>query len=320
MGLDESMDALRALTDPTRVRLLAVLEDEELTVAELQRVLDVPQSRVSTHLARLKEAGLALDRIDGPHRYYRRAQGSMPPAARAAWAAVSEQVAGDPQLERDRARRTQVLASRRGGQSWIDRVAGSLDRHYSPGRTWESLARALALATDLGDVADLGAGDGAIAELLAPAARRIVGVDRSARMIEAGRDRLKRAQLGHVELIQGDMHSVPLESDAFDFVLLQQSLQYAERPGEVLAEVARLLRRGGRALIVTLQKHDHDEVRAEYGHVHLGFTPRQLTKWINAAGLDVVHVASAGRERRPPQFEALALLCRKPNPRNGSSS
>jgi ubiquinone/menaquinone biosynthesis C-methylase UbiE len=320
MGLDESMDALRALTDPTRVRLLAVLDDEELTVAELQRVLDVPQSRVSTHLARLKEAGLALDRVDGPHRYYRRAQGSMPAAARAAWTTVSEQIAGDPQLERDRARRLQVLASRRGGQSWVDRVAGSLDRHYSPGRTWESLARALVLTTDLGDVADLGAGDGAIAELLAPAARRIVGVDKSARMIEAGRDRLKRSQLTQVELIQGDMHAPPLPSDAFDFVLLQQSLQYAERPADVISEVGRLLRRGGRALIVTLQRHDHGEVRDEYGHVHLGFTPRQLTKWINAAGLDVVHVASAGRERRPPQFEALALLCRKPNSRNGSSS
>jgi ArsR family transcriptional regulator len=318
MGLDESMEALRALTDPTRVRLLAVLDEEELTVAELQRVLDVPQSRVSTHLARLKEAGLALDRVDGPHRYYRRAEGSMPPAARAAWATVSEQVAGDPQLERDRARRQQVLASRRGGQSWVDRVAGSLDRHYSPGRTWESLARALALTSDLGDVADLGAGDGAIAELLAPAARRIVGVDRSARMVEAGRDRLKRAQLGHVELVLGDMHAPPLEDEAFDFVLLQQSLQYAERPGEVLVQTARILRRGGRALIVTLARHDHEEVRAEYGHLHLGFTPRQLTRWVEAAGLEVVRVASAGRERRPPQFEALALSCRKPNPRNGS--
>src|SRR5262249_6196871 len=109
MGLDESMDALRALTDPTRVRLLAVLEDDELTVAVLQRVLDVPQSRVSPHLARLKEAGLALDRTDGPHRYYRRAQGSMPAAARAAWTTVSQQIAGDPQLQRDQARRQQVL-------------------------------------------------------------------------------------------------------------------------------------------------------------------------------------------------------------------
>jgi ArsR family transcriptional regulator len=310
MSLEESMTVLRALGDPTRVRLLAALDGEELTVAELQHVLDVPQSRVSTHLARLKEAGLALDRIDGPHRYYRRADGAMPPVARATWEAVAVPLADDAQLEKDRQRRASVLAARR-GPSWIDRVAGSLDRHYSPGRTWESLARALALTADLGEVADLGAGDGAIAELLAPAAKRIVGVDASERMIEAGRDRLKRAHLSHVSLVLGDMHAPPLAGESFDFVLLQQSLQYAQKPQVVLEQAARLLRRGGRVLVVTLAAHKHEEVRATYGHVHLGFAKPQLQRWLRAAGLEVIHIGSAGRERRPPQFEALAALARK---------
>ena len=136
------MALLRALADPTRVRLLCALEHEELTVAELQEVLDVAQSRVSTHLGRLKKAGLALDRVDGPHRYYRLADGSMPVAARIAWQAVRQPLGGDAQVERDRQRLESVIASRQnGGSSWVDRVAGSLDRHYSPGRTWESLAR-----------------------------------------------------------------------------------------------------------------------------------------------------------------------------------
>jgi ArsR family transcriptional regulator len=313
MSLDDSMAALRALSDPTRVRLLAVLTDEELTVAELVRVVDVPQPRVSTHLARLKEAGLALDRGSGQHRFYRIADGSMSQAARSAWEAVRSQLEGDPQVERDRQRRTAVLAARKGGQSWIDRVAGSLDRHYSPGRTWESLARALVLATDLGDVADLGAGDGAIAELLAPSAKSIYGLDKSARMVEAGRERLRRAQLSHVKLEQGDMHHVPLADATVDFVLLQQSLQYAEDPQRVLAEASRILRPGGRGLVVTLAAHKHDEVRSGYGHVHLGFRPAQLSRFAERAGLEVVHTTSAGRERRPPQFEALALLCRKPH-------
>lgn len=303
------MTVLRALTDPTRVRLLAVLDAEELTVAELQRVLDLPQSRVSTHLARLKEAGLALDRVDGPHRYYRRADGSMPAAARAAWSALESSLEDDPQIERDRQRRLSVLAQRRTGQSWVDRVAGSLDRHYSPGRTWESLARGLALAVELGDVADLGAGDGAIAELLAPRARSIVGIDLSARMVEAGRERLQRVR--NVRLLRGDMHRVPLASSSFDFVLLQQSLQYAAEPQQVLKEAARLLRPGGRVLVLTLAAHRHDEVREDYGHVHLGFRPAQLTRWLKLAGLEVVHLTSAGRERRPPQFEALAVLAQK---------
>jgi ArsR family transcriptional regulator len=311
MSLQESMTVLRALGDPTRVRLLAALDGEELTVAELQHVLDVPQSRVSTHLQRLKEAGLALDRIDGPHRYYRRADGAMPPAARATWEAVAAPLGDDAQLERDRVRRAAVLAARK-GPSWVDRVAGSLDRHYSPGRTWESLARALALVPSLGEVADLGAGDGAIAELLAPSAKRIVGVDASERMVEAGRERLKRAHLSHVTLVRGDMHAPPLPDESFDFVLLQQSLQYAEQPQIVLKQAARLLRADGRLLVVTLAAHKHDEVRASYGHVHLGFQRSQLQRWLRAAGLDVMQLASAGRERRPPQFEALAALARKP--------
>jgi ubiquinone/menaquinone biosynthesis C-methylase UbiE len=313
MSLNDSMALLRALADPTRVRLLCALENEELTVAELQEVLDVAQSRVSTHLGRLKKAGLALDRVDGPHRYYRLADGAMPAAARVAWQAVRQPLEGDPQVERDRHRRESVIAARQsGGSSWVDRVAGSLDRHYSPGRTWESLARALVLAGELGDIVDLGAGDGAIAELLAPAARSIVGVDINERMVDAGQRRLKKAQLPHVKLVLGDMHEPPLAGESADFVLSQQSLQYAADPPKVFREAARILRPGGRLLVVTLSAHQHDEVRGEYGHVHLGFRAQQLRAWARAASLTVTQLASAGRERRPPQFEALALLAHKP--------
>ena len=315
MSLNESMALLRVLADPSRVRLLCALEHEELTVAELQEVLDMPQSRVSTHLGRLREAGLALDRVDGPHRYYRLADGGMPAAARIAWQAVRQPLEGDAQLERDRQRRESVVVARGAGASWVDRVAGSLDRHYSPGRTWESLARGLVLACELGDVVDLGAGDGAIAELLAPAARSIIGVDLSERMVQAGQRRLKKAQLSHVRLLLGDMHAPPLDDESCDFVLLQQSLQYAADPPRVFRQAARVLRPAGRLLIVTLAAHGHDEVRNEYGHVHLGFRPQQLRGWARSSGLDVVHLEPAGRERRPPQFEALTLLAQKPTQR-----
>jgi ubiquinone/menaquinone biosynthesis C-methylase UbiE len=312
MSLNDSMALLRALADPTRVRLLCALEHEELTVAELQEVLNVAQSRVSTHLGRLKKAGLALDRVDGPHRYYRIADGGMPAAARAAWGAIRQPLDGDPQVERDRQRRDAVIAARsQGGSTWVDRVAGSLDRHYSPGRTWESLARALALTGELGDVVDLGAGDGAIAELLAPAARSITGVDISERMVHAGQKRLKKAQLTHVKLLLGDMQAAPVPDESADFVLSQQSLQYAPDPAKVFREAARILRPGGRLLVVTLSAHEHAEVRAEYGHVHLGFRAPQLRGWARSASLEVAQITSAGRERRPPQFDALALLAHK---------
>jgi ubiquinone/menaquinone biosynthesis C-methylase UbiE len=316
MSLNDSMELLRALCDPTRVRLMCALEHEELTVAELQEVLDMPQSRVSTHLGRLKEAGLALDRIDGPHRYYRLADGSMPMTKKSAWQAIRQPLEGDAQLERDRQRREAVIAARSGGASWVDRVAGSLDRHYSPGRTWESLARGMVLASELGDVVDLGAGDGAIAELLAPAARSIVGIDLNERMVQAGQKRLKRAQLPHVRLVLGDMHAPPVPDRSCDFVLLQQSLQYAADPPRVFREAARMLRPSGRLLVVTLSAHEHQEVRSEYGHLHLGFRPQQLRSWARVAGMEVMQLLPAGRERRPPQFEALALLAKKPKNRN----
>jgi ArsR family transcriptional regulator len=309
--LDQAMLVLRTLNDPTRIRLLMALEGEELTVGELERVLEVPQSRVSTHLARLKEAGLALDRMDGPHRYYRMADGSMPQAARDSWQALRRPLLGDPQLERDRERREHVLAGR-AGKSWVDRVAGSLDRHYSPGRTWESLARALALCADLGDVADLGAGDGAVAELLACSAGRIVGVDASTRMVDEGKKRLRKSGVANVALQLGDMHRTDLPAATFDTVLMQQSLQYARDPATAFLEAARLLRPGGRLLVVTLAAHRHEEVRATYDHVHLGFRPAQLKAWTRGAGLVLTQLISAGRERRPPQFEALALLAKKP--------
>lgn len=310
MRLDDSLALWRVLGDATRVRLLAALESDELTVAELQQALELPQSRVSTHLARLKEAGLALDRTAGPHRYYRLADGAMPPAAQAAWAALRQPLDGDVQLERDRRRLKTVLAARTTG-TWVDRVAGSLERHYSPGRTWEALARSLSLLTDLGVVADFGAGDGTIAELLAPRALRIIGIDSSAKMVEAGRQRLGRAGLSHVELVRGDMHHVPLAPRSVDFVLVQQSLQYAELPAQVFREASRILRPKGRLLVITLLAHRHDEVRATYGHLHFGFTAAQLRRWTRAAGLELVELTSAGRERRPPQFEALALLARR---------
>ncbi len=304
MGFERSTEWLSVLTDPTRLRVLAVLEDQELTVAELQRVLDLPQSRLSMHLARLRGGGWARDRVDGPHRFYRLSNGA--PAMQQTWRAVRDSLQDDPQLKRDLERRAAVLAARQ--SSWIDRVAGSLDDEYSPGRNWESLARSLVLTCAFDVVADFGTGDGAMAELLAPYARKIIGIDSSKKMIAAGRERLRRAKIRNVSLMEGDMHQVPLEDGSVDFALVMHSLQYAERPAQVLGEVGRVLRCSGRALVVTLARHREELARSVYGHRHLGFRSRDLEHWARAAGLRPIRCVSAGREKRPPQFEALAML------------
>jgi ArsR family transcriptional regulator len=311
MSLDQAMAALQALTDRTRVRLLALLEDEELSVAELTRVLDAPQSRVSTHLARLREAGFLVDRAEGASNRYRLADGAMPQPARAALEAMHDAIAGDAEIARDRERRARVLADR-AAVAWADRVAGSLERQYSPGRTWEALARSLLLLTDLGDVVDVGAGDGAIGELLATRARSVMCVDRSQRMVEAGLARVRRARLTGVRVVRGDMHELPLRSACADLVLLQQSLQYAAEPARAIKEATRLLRPGGRLLLVTLEKHTHADVREAYGHRHLGFEAGYLRRLLRSIGLESVDVVAAGRERTPPHFAAIAAFGQRP--------
>ena len=189
MDLATASSALRLLADPTRVRLLALLEREELTVAELAAVLHLAQPRVSTHLAKLKEADLVRDRRAGVSAYYR-ANSEGDEHAHTLLKLLREGI-DDALLREDAARLPAVLAQRARAQGWADSVAGDMERHYSPGRTWETVARALLQLLETGDVLDIASGDGLTAELLAPHARSIVCVDSSERVVEAARSRLQ---------------------------------------------------------------------------------------------------------------------------------
>jgi ArsR family transcriptional regulator len=231
----------------------------------------------------------------------------MPPHARVVWGFLREHM-NDPLLEQDRARSDGVVRAR-GSGNWAETVAGEMERHYSPGRTWEATARGIAGLLDLGDVLDLGAGDGTVAELLYPRARRIVCLDKSERMVEAGKARL--ASLPHVTFVQGDMHALAFPDASFDNVLLFNSLTYAERPSRVIGESARVLRLRGRVAIVTLRAHKHELARTEYNHVHLGFDPRVLRGWLSTAGFAVDLCKVTSRERREPHFDVLTVQATK---------
>jgi ArsR family transcriptional regulator len=298
---------LRLLSDPTRVRLLALLEREELTVAELSSVLRLAQPRVSTHLAKLKEADLVRDRRAGVSAYYR-FNGELPAREEALLRALKESV-DDAVLRDDDDRLPGVLAERAGAERWADSVAGDMERHYSPGRTWEALARAMTQLVETGDVLDIASGDGVLAELLAPRARSIVCVDASERVVSAARARLKSLPNVSVEL--GDMHALDLGERRFDLVLLMHALTYTERPAAVLAEAARLLRPGGRLLAATLGRHAHKTTVEPFDHRNLGFKPDELRDYARKAGLDVIACERATKERRPPHFEVVTLLARK---------
>ena len=308
MDLDAWSACLKVLADPTRVRLLALLEREELTVAELAAVTRLAQPRVSTHLAKLKEAELVLDRRAGVSAYYRFNGDRMEPAERALWNALREGT-DDPLLRQDAERLPEVLATRATEHNWADAVAGDMERHYSPGRTWEALARAALPMLNPGDVLDVASGDGMMAELLAPHARRYVCIDNSQKVVLAASERLRK--LEQVEVLEGDMQALPFDKPQFDLVLLMHALTYAEKPAQAVAEAARVLRRGGQLLLTCLAKHEHAGVVGPYGHVNLGFTEKELRRFAQKAGLAVQVCQVVTQEKRPPHFEVLALQARK---------
>lgn len=308
MDLEAWSSCLRVLSDATRVRLLALLEREELTVAELSAITRLAQPRVSTHLAKLKEAGLVRDRRAGVSAYYRFCENELDHAQRALWQALSAG-ADDPLLRQDAERLPGILATRAADQNWADSVAGDMERHYSPGRTWEALARSALPLLEPGDVLDIASGDGVTAELLAPHAHSLVCVDASARVVSAASERLKRYR--NVEVREGDMHALPFDGPRFDLVLLMHALTYAEKPAVAVAEAARVLRPGGRVLATCLARHEHKAAVQPYGHVNLGFTPRELRKYAEKAGLAVQVCEVVTREKRPPHFEVISLIARK---------
>lgn len=302
MRLDHLSELMKALSDPTRFRLLRLLADQELSVAELADCTDLPQPRVSSHLARLKEAGLVRDRRVGVYSFYRQAA-EVPSQALGLLDAAQDGV-----LDADLARRNALIAART-SQRWPDRVAGDMERHYSPGRTWSFLARSLVRLIDFGDVVDLGSGDGLFARLIAPRAKSVTCIDLSAKVVEAGQVQL--AKLPTVRFVLGDMHQPPLPPRSADQVFALNALVYAEQPRTVIAAAAQLLRPGGLLVVSTLKAHDHGDLIADYGHANLGQHEAELVQAARAAALVEIEVGSLGRERRPPHFEGLLLTARR---------
>lgn len=309
MDLEDWSVRLKVFADATRVRLLALLELEELTVAELSAITRLAQPRVSTHLAKLKEAGLVRDRRAGVSAYYRFDEAALDPAQRTLWHALSTG-SDDPLLRQDAERVAGVLAMRAADQNWADTVAGDMERHYSPGRTWEAMARSALPLLETGDVLDIASGDGVLAELLAPHAHRYVCVDTSARVVAAAGERLRK--LKNVEVREGDMHALPFANASFDLVVLMHALTYSTRPAQAVAEAARVLRPGGRLLLSSLARHEHKVAVEAYGHVNLGFGGKELRKFAEKAGLGISSLETVTREKRPPHFEVISLIGNKP--------
>lgn len=307
--LAAAVDVLQLLGEPTRVRLMALLAKTELTVAEIVAVTRLAQSSVSTHLGKLKDAGLVRDRRAGASTFYALNDGAMPAPARRVWELVRGEVR-DSLIAHDLERAEKVVRARERAGGWPDAVAGEMERHWSPGRNWESLARAVAGLVRLGDVVDIGSGDGSVAQLLCSRARSWTCVDRSERVLEAARVRLGRSK--NLRFVHGDALALPLEGSSFDTALLLHVLTQVESPSGVLAEAARLLRPGGTLAVVTLDAHDHADVTAAYGDVHAGFSPAALRRMLGRAGLEAEACDVSSRDPRPPAFRVVTAFASKP--------
>jgi ubiquinone/menaquinone biosynthesis C-methylase UbiE/DNA-binding transcriptional ArsR family regulator len=306
--LARAIDTLNILGDESRIRLCTLLRERELSVTDLVRVTGIPQSGVSTHLARLREGGFVRDRKDGPRSFYALAADSIPGTAKAF---LDEAAASaDPTLEGDQRRLAELEAERRGALP--ESFAGEMERHYSPGRTWQSLAVGFAALLELGDVLDVGSGDGAVAGYLAPHCRSLVSIDVNSRMIDAAKDRLARFPNARAET--ADAHDLPYRAASFDSILLFHTLTYAEKPQRVLEECARVLRPGGRVVALVLDAHEQADMTAPYGERHPGFKPRVLRGLLTRAGLAVTFCDVACREAKKPHFRVVLATAGKESP------
>lgn len=278
-------DRLSALADPTRSRVLLLLETQELTVSELCAVLQLPQSTASRHLKTLGDEGWVVSRSEGTSRLYTMAPARLDAAARRLWAVVREQLGASPAAAQDAERLRGVLAARRRkSEEFFSAAAGQWDRVRTDlfGATTGLLAM-LGLVDDRWVVGDLGCGTGQLSEALAPFVRRVIAVDASTEMLETARRRLH----GHVnvETRRGQLETLPVADAELDAAMLSLVLHYVPEPHRAIAEAARTLRPGGRLLVVDMLPHDRDEYRHTMGHVWQGFPLEQVAEWLGDAGL-----------------------------------
>ncbi|WP_263349968.1 ArsR/SmtB family transcription factor [Acidicapsa acidisoli] len=297
---------LKVVADPNRLRILLLLRDEELSVAELQEILVMGQSTISTHLSQLKQAGLVEDRRTGKSSLYRlTADGS----GQVLEGLLKQACAELPEAAADQATMRRVVKKRQDKmRSFFDSVAGRLGKDYVPGKSWKGVAEALLRLMPPMVIADLGAGEGAFALLLAQRATKVIAVDTSAKMIEVGREQALRSGVKNVEYRLGDMEEVPIDDASVDLVFFSQSLHHALHPDRAVQEAWRILKPGGRIVILDLAKHRFEEARELYADEWLGFSESELESMLEKAGFHHAQTSVVHKEPETPQFQTLLAV------------
>jgi ubiquinone/menaquinone biosynthesis C-methylase UbiE/DNA-binding transcriptional ArsR family regulator len=301
---------LRVVADPNRLRILLLLKAEELSVAELQEILVMGQSTISTHLSQLKTAGLVEDRRIGKNSLYRLTTGNGNDVLADLLARAEREI---PESVHDRTTARRVVKKRQDKmRAFFDSVAGRLGKDYVPGKSWKSLAEALLRLMPPMDIADLGAGDGSFSLLLAQNAKNIIAVDSSAKMIEFARGQAHRHYVKNVDYRLGDMEELPIDDQSVDLVFFSQSLHHALHPDRAVSEGARILRPGGRIAILDLAKHRFEEAREMYADEWLGFSEAELESMLDRAGFAKIQTSVVQKESEPPHFQTMLAVAHKP--------
>jgi ubiquinone/menaquinone biosynthesis C-methylase UbiE/DNA-binding HxlR family transcriptional regulator len=300
---------LRVVADPNRLRILLLLKTEELSVAELQEILVMGQSTISTHLSQLKQAGLVEDRRIGKNSLYRLTTGNGNDVLADLLARAEREI---PEAAHDRATARRVVKKRQDKmRAFFDSVAGRLGKDYVPGKSWKSLAEALLRLMPPMVIADLGAGDGSFSLLLAQNAAKVIAVDSSAKMIEFARDQARRHHLKNLDYRLGDMEELPIDDESVDLVFFSQSLHHALHPQHAIAEAARILRPTGRVAILDLAKHRFEEARDMYADEWLGFSEAELESMLQRAGFVKIQTSVVQKESEPPHFQTMLAVAHK---------
>jgi ubiquinone/menaquinone biosynthesis C-methylase UbiE/DNA-binding transcriptional ArsR family regulator len=307
VGIASTVNLLRLVADPTRLRLLLLLDQEEVSVAELQDILGMGQSRISTHLAQLKRAGLVTNRRSGKNVYY---GGSKANGQDGAGKRVREIVRGLgrelPEASRDRTALELVLRKRQDqAREYFDQLAGRFGRDYVPGRSWQALANVLIALVPPMTVADLGAGEGTLSQLLARTARKVIAIDNSEKMVEFGSSLARKHGFDNLEYRLGDIQDPPIKKASVELAIFSQALHHASRPERAIASARSILKKGGRIVILDLLSHQFDKARELYLDHWLGFSEVQLHDLLEDAGFNHIDVRVVSREKQSPHFQTV---------------
>lgn len=300
------LNSLKMIADPTRLRILVLLGEESLSVAELQQILGMGQSRISTQLSQLKKEGLVVDQRSGKNNIY---TADIPDELNEI---VKQAVKELPESTKYRASLRHILRKRKDQvRAYFDELAGKFGREYVPGRSWKALAEALLKILNYEVVADLGAGEGTLSQLIAQRAQKVIAIDNSQKMVEFGERMARENKLPNLEYRLGDIESPPIDDQSVDLAIFSQALHHAAQPAQALAEAYRILKPGGYLVVLDLLQHSFEKARELYFDTWLGFAEVELAETITACGFQNVETAIVDREEAPPHFQTILASASK---------